>query len=91
VDEAAGPPRGVQARADQMSSSLTIDVEKLPRRAGPRQSGQVVDLVHSPHGLQERTRLVQASLGDRHQPKPRDPAEPSGIPDKTADLVALGE
>jgi hypothetical protein len=63
---------------DQMSSSLTIDAEKLLRRASPRQSGHVVDLVHSTHALQERTRLVHASLGNRHRLKPRDPAEPSG-------------
>ena len=43
-----GSARGLQARVDQMSSSLTIDAEKLPRRAGPRQSGHVVDLVHAP-------------------------------------------
>ena len=60
VDEAAWSPRCFQARVDQMSSSLTIDAEKLPRRAGPRQSGHVVDLVHSTHALQQRARLVHA-------------------------------
>src|SRR6202795_3645786 len=74
-----------------MSSSLTIDAEKLPRRAGPRQSGHVVDLLHSTHALQERTRLVHVPPGNRHRRKPRDPAEPSAVPDKTADLVPLGK
>src|ERR1700730_17176782 len=89
MDEAAWSPRCFQARVDQMSSSLTIEAENLPRRAGPYQSGHVVDLVHSTHALPERTRLVHAPLGNRHRRKPRDPAEPSGVPDKTADLVAL--
>jgi hypothetical protein len=74
-----------------MSSSLIVDAEELPRRASPRQSGHVVDLVYATHALQERMRFVHAPLGDRHRRKPRDPAEPSGVPDKTADLVALGE
>src|SRR6266849_1469884 len=62
VDEAAWSPRCFQARVDQTSGSLTIDAEKLPRRAGPRQSGHVVDLVHSTQALEERTRLVHVPL-----------------------------
>jgi hypothetical protein len=91
VDEAAWPPRCFQACVDQMSSSLTIDMKKLPRRAGPRQSGHMVDLIHSMHGLQESARVVHGPLGNRHRRKPRDPSEPSDVPDKTANLMPLGE
>jgi hypothetical protein len=66
MDEATWSPRRFQARVDQMTSSLTVDAEELSRRAGPRQSGQVVDLVHPAHGIQERTRLGHAPLGKRH-------------------------
>ena len=74
---------------DQMASSVSINAEKFPRRAGPRQSGYVVDLVHSTHALPESTRVIHASLGNHHRRKPSDPAEASSVPDKAADLVAL--
>jgi hypothetical protein len=37
------------------------------------------------------TGIRHAPRGNRHRRKPRDPAEPSGVPDEAADLVALGE
>ena len=42
MDEAARSTRRFQARADQMPSSLTIDAEKLPRRASPPRLPELV-------------------------------------------------